>query len=350
MNFHILVKGQTVGPLDFAALRQRVKAGQLTPTTFVWRPGMPDWKRAQELPELTPILKLGTGGFSDARPAAPQSSLSPISGFGEETRFFIVQAGLEERNPLWKKVLFGSLLVLIPAGLLWMLAALQVVPLEYVQLDEQGREVKTPFFSREGVSGLGDLLLGRNRSPPKPSSRRGPRHNEGSARLPTLEGTGSALPDALGTSSARSGQGPAADLTANPMNLGGARSELQAHYDDGRKQDVGPRIRARAQESVGGQGPSPEDIRKVVAQSQPAFQFCIEAELKRNRAFKGGRVHLLVTVAASGVVTGTQLDRKELEASNLGKCLKSRARRMVFSAFPGDSVDVEIPLILSQGL
>jgi hypothetical protein len=42
------------GPIDLEAMRELVMAGTVTPDTFVWADGMPDWLHAREVPALTP--------------------------------------------------------------------------------------------------------------------------------------------------------------------------------------------------------------------------------------------------------------------------------------------------------
>ena len=97
-------------------------------------------------------------------------------------------------------------------------------------------------------------------------------------------------------------------------------------------------------------GPNQQALAKVVAQSGPAFQSCIEQQLKRTPNFRGGKVNLVATVGASGTVKQARLDRKDIDLSDLGSCLKSRARRLVFPSFEGEDVEVEIPLVLTAAL
>jgi hypothetical protein len=130
--------------------------------------------------------------------------------------------------------------------------------------------------------------------------------------------------------------------------------ELKKLYGDTRKADVGPTVvptlaHATPAPAAGG-GPNQQALAKVVAQSGPAFQSCIEQQLKRTPNFRGGKVNLVATVGASGTVKQARLDRKEIDVSDLGSCLKSRARRLVFPSFEGEDVDVEIPLVLTAAL
>src|SRR5262249_56664124 len=96
-----------------------------------------------------------------------------------------------------------------------------------------------------------------------------------------------------------------------------------------------------------GSGPSQQALSKVVSQGSSSFQFCIEQQLKKTPNFRGGKVNLVATVGPSGVVKQARLDRKEIDVSDLGVCLKSKARRLVFPAFQGEGGEVPIPLVLT---
>ena len=72
--------------------------------------------------------------------------------------------------------------------------------------------------------------------------------------------------------------------------------------------------------------------------------------MRRNPKFKGGRVTLTLTVAPSGVVTHSKLDRRDLADTDVGSCITGASKRIVFPSFAGDEpVDFEIPLVLSTG-
>ncbi|GEM_PF-4631747 len=53
---YIEVSGHPQGPLDEEALADRVAAGQVTPETLVWMPGMQTWKAAREVPLVDRLL------------------------------------------------------------------------------------------------------------------------------------------------------------------------------------------------------------------------------------------------------------------------------------------------------
>lgn len=55
-QYHVIVKGQTCGPFDKAALRKMAAEGQLSPESLIWKPGMEDWKQAREIQEVQELL------------------------------------------------------------------------------------------------------------------------------------------------------------------------------------------------------------------------------------------------------------------------------------------------------
>ncbi|MFP2910833.1 AgmX/PglI C-terminal domain-containing protein, partial [Pyxidicoccus sp. 3LFB2] len=130
--------------------------------------------------------------------------------------------------------------------------------------------------------------------------------------------------------------------------------QLQAVYADGDKKDVGPDVRKDADvaatdsEEVG--GPSDEEVERVVEKAQDAFRSCVENELRKNPSFRVGKVTLTATVGTSGKVKAATLDKRDLNRSAVGTCIKDRAKSMVFSAFSGEDVDLEIPLVLSGAM
>jgi hypothetical protein len=85
----------------------------------------------------------------------------------------------------------------------------------------------------------------------------------------------------------------------------------------------------------------------VVGGSQQAFQGCIEEALKRTPNMKVGKITLTVHVGSSGTVIRTELEPAQHGMSDWGKCLRDRAKRMVFPAFSGDEeAAVQIPLVV----
>ena len=60
----------------------------------------------------------------------------------------------------------------------------------------------------------------------------------------------------------------------------------------------------------------------------------------------GRRVMLRLNIQESGTVTYPTLDDVTLNGTELGSCLKSAARLMVFPKFKGETLHVEVPLVM----
>lgn len=292
-----------------------------------------------DLPTSPQMDKQRSAASKPNDPFAALGDLDPskIAPSGENTSYYIAKSGVKDRNPPWKIAAFVAAAILVPTGLLYALSALKVVPLEVTHVNEQGQEVKDSVFSAGGVSGLRDVLLGKKRQPLRPPEL------VVKAQVPKVTGDGDE-----GQPVATKEKGGA---DGGSKSVDGIMDNLAAIYADPKKLDVGPKVRQGedvvAHSTTPGEGPPDADVAKVVGQMQPAFQFCIEQEMKKNPSFKGGKINIVATVGSSGTVKHASIDRRDIDSSGLGDCLKAKARRMVFTAFEGDDVELQIPLILT---
>jgi membrane protease subunit (stomatin/prohibitin family) len=63
--YHVAVGSVQSGPFDMATLQRQAATGELSRITLVWKPGMAQWAKAGELPELAPL-------FANTPPPIPQ--------------------------------------------------------------------------------------------------------------------------------------------------------------------------------------------------------------------------------------------------------------------------------------
>ena len=56
VQYHISVNGSQAGPFNMQQLAQMAQGGQLTPQTYVWKQGMPNWELAGNVPELATVF------------------------------------------------------------------------------------------------------------------------------------------------------------------------------------------------------------------------------------------------------------------------------------------------------
>ncbi|WP_375767207.1 zinc-ribbon domain-containing protein [Archangium gephyra] len=257
----------------------------------------------------------------------------------ENTQYFVKKAGMHRRNPPWKIALFVVLLLGLPVGVLYALTELQVVPLRVTRVDAKGQVVQEPVsvFSPEGIGELRDLMLGRTKPPPPapapaPKAEAKPRPTEEAAKPET----------------------PPQEQPAAQPPAGEEQQAVAALYAEGEKKDVGPEVRedteVAATDSAAQSGPPPEVLDRVVQRSQNAFKSCIDQALRKNPKLRDGKLLLTATVGSSGTVKKVSFDREDISSSPMGRCIKRGALRMVFPAFEGDDVEVEIPLVLGKSL
>jgi predicted Zn finger-like uncharacterized protein len=264
---------------------------------------------------------------------------------GAITKFFIEQSGASRRNPAWKIVVFALCFVGLPVSLLYMLSSFQVVVLNVPRTTEQGEVVQEPFFSSNGVSTLADFLTGEEKKR---------REAAEALRIQAAAKAAAAQRAQAAAAEQRPRAVEAAPTTPPPgdLELMGAASPFAAGGDLHR--DTGPRVRrgesaAPAIASAGGLDDA--TAAKVVAQSQPAFQGCIEEALRRTPSMRVGKVSVVVSVAKSGVVKSVGISPKEHENSLWGGCLIQRAKRMVFPPFEGDDeAELQVPLVVGVGM
>jgi hypothetical protein len=92
----------------------------------------------------------------------------------------------------------------------------------------------------------------------------------------------------------------------------------------------------------------PDAAGKVIAGHRRSFDACISRAVRRHPGARlARRATLVVTVDPAGTVARAWVLEEDVDRSELGACLATAARRMVFPAFDGEPLDVAVPLSLS---
>jgi hypothetical protein len=94
---------------------------------------------------------------------------------------------------------------------------------------------------------------------------------------------------------------------------------------------------------------TPDVMNRVIGANRKAFAACIASGGGSGVALDGRRVALRITINNNGTVTYPTLDDQSLNATEMGQCLKSAARLMIFPKFTGDPSHYEVPLVLEAG-
>ena len=87
-----------------------------------------------------------------------------------------------------------------------------------------------------------------------------------------------------------------------------------------------------------------DQVRKKLDENKGALQSCIDDALHRNPNLRVGKILIATTISPSGAVTGAKIDKRTVDESPLGSCLKRATRRIVFPSFSGEGFEVDIPI------
>lgn len=49
---HVIVNGKTQGPLSLGEIISMIQSKDITPDTYMWKPGMADWKHAKDITNI----------------------------------------------------------------------------------------------------------------------------------------------------------------------------------------------------------------------------------------------------------------------------------------------------------
>ncbi len=422
-GFYLVIDKVQVGPLSEAQIRAQLAAGKLRPGTFVWRSGMGEWRRAEDVkafqalfdePPPPPPTEDETPPRKAVKRAKPKAEAAPKSEavddpwfqaasapasqnaaesadddpfaalsaqadeaapsqnnsafeVGEQTRFFMIQAGMtqKQRNPPWKIALFIALFIGVPAGALFAMS--QITVKQTVFNEETGKDevVEVTMLSEvsDGISDLRNTLLGIGKEPTEKEKtakrRKRAKKPVRDASLDTpaaLDIPADVAPPASPDEALNQRIALGPEVSKTDFDFKAAQSDSAralALYQSGDKVLTGPI--GRKDKSSGGPGLdgapalAPEVMAEVIGRNQKAFQRCTENELRRNPRFKGGKINLTLTIGSSGMVTKAEIDRADIGEAEIGTCLKQSARRIVFPSFEGEPFDLEVPLVLTAG-
>ena len=73
-----MLGGKQQGPFDLGELQRRVGAGEVTLRTYLWKAGMGDWKRASDVPEVSPLFAGVSAPHAPPPPRLPTKSVPAV--------------------------------------------------------------------------------------------------------------------------------------------------------------------------------------------------------------------------------------------------------------------------------
>lgn len=58
LSYYVVVDGKSAGPFSESELAKLIEVKKLNNKTYVWKPGFPEWKAAEEVPEILKLVSL----------------------------------------------------------------------------------------------------------------------------------------------------------------------------------------------------------------------------------------------------------------------------------------------------
>jgi predicted Zn finger-like uncharacterized protein len=89
-------------------------------------------------------------------------------------------------------------------------------------------------------------------------------------------------------------------------------------------------------------------VGQVVQQNQKSVSLCYQKALGGNQAL-GGKLEILATIEPSGSVSSAVVDTAQFKGSRVGDCIADRILRWKFPGFDGEAQTVKIPFHLTKG-
>lgn len=362
-----MLHGRQTGPLTRADLEARTSEGEVGPRTYLWREGMDSWQRARDVAELGPMFPQFPGSLlPPTTPAPTPPPNAPPAPARQPTPAPTAVQTWQPASPQTWQMGEGA------AGE-DLKEPVPTLPPDRVPADV-ARELFASGEHSISQKNAMDLArwatdeLGRKkdhageqpriRPPVVPPAARmfestAPKKGKGAViiflGLAALAGTALVLWILLSSASERQEEPrvqPQAQQQPPPVQAAEAApkpAETQA------PPQVKPVETVPQPASSPGTGLSAEQVRRKLDESKPVLQGCIDDALRRDPRLRVGKIHVATTIAPSGQVTAVHIDKRAVDESPLGACLKRATRRIAFPPFAGAAFDVDIPILVTAG-
>ncbi len=272
------------------------------------------------------------GGAAQAPAADPFANVPNAPGFSapdpvDTTGNVIARAGVKKSRAGTYLLIFGSIFAAF-AVLMWQLNKDQFT----VGPEQQQAEKQSVGGTGESVTGLVKGTTSGTAAAPQPERQK----RVAAAASPAPASTEKKADDAAAAAAAaQQAQALAAlDSEQNGRGIGshGPKAESAAATPETSKADASL---------------SQEDIAKKLGENKGALQSCITEALRKEPNLRVGKIHIATVITPSGTVASTKIDKRPVDDSPLGACLKRAIKRIVFPSFQGDEFEVDIPIVVT---
>jgi len=400
-EWYVAIKGKQHGPAKRDDVARLFRDGRITDRTYLWHDQLPSWVRLKDLPEFAAIVAEGPApkrpppppmeegaeivNFEAARAQRQQQQAPPSQNFGpppgqvfndpfaaiptgpggpdaprESTRVFIMQAGLHNRGTKHKlyagvglAVFFGLVAICVIDYQLDILGLKRVVdavavstgikqepdPIEGGWDDEEG----DPSLKCQFAPNAAECMKQAKARIAAKGARRTKPSGIGGAAVSDAD-----LKDAFGTPVTPGTEpGPTGTKTTMGtdgfMGVGGKGLVVDTSGMGKRTGPTAPQVKIDLP-STEGTTIDASNAAKVVRDGQGAIQVCVDNAMKNSEDIPQ-KIRLTVSIGLKGSVERAVVNNAVVQASSLGSCLSSAAKKWKFAP-PTEPADLEIPLVL----
>jgi predicted Zn finger-like uncharacterized protein len=362
-----MLHGRQTGPLTRAELEARASEGEVGPRTYLWREGMDSWQRARDVAELGRTFPQFPGSLLPPATPAPtpppkEAPTSPPAPAPQQTSALVRQPPpLAQTWQMGEGAMAEDLREPVPA-----------LPPDRVPADV-ARELFASGEHSISQKNAMDLArwatdeLGRKKdhaaehpriSPPvvPPAAQlfesTAPRRGKGTAiiflGLAALAGTALVLWMLL-SSSTELREEPAVQPAPQGQQQSAPAPPAPSPKPAETQPPPQPPVPAPQPAPAAMTGLTAEQVHRKLDESKPALQSCIDSAVRRDPKLHVGKIHVATTIAPTGQVTAVRIDKRSVEDSPLGACLKRATKSIAFPPFAGAAFEVDIPIAVTAG-
>jgi predicted Zn finger-like uncharacterized protein len=344
-----MLQGKQIGPLTRGDLAGRATSGEVGPRTYLWKEGMDSWQRARDVAELSALFPLPvTPSVPITVPPPPVQTPDPSAS--ETLPEPEAQASSKDESATNPDMM--------PLG-------------EQVHQDEVAQQLFTSGEHATSPSSAADLASWANSDLGRPTNPGVAKARPAQAPVAAESSRPKPVPvPAPAQPAARMFESAAPPRSRAPLVLfilvllatvavgawvymGMERNPAGAPAPASEAPDAAvaapppaPPAKPAPIETaaIPVAGLSAEQVRKKLDENKGNLQTCIDDAQKRDPNLRVGRIHLTTTIAPSGQVSATKIDKRAVDESALGVCLKRSTGKLVFPSFQGKPFEVDIPI------
>jgi predicted Zn finger-like uncharacterized protein len=336
-SWFALVANKQEGPLSRAELALKTAQGLIGPRTYLWREGMADWVRAKDVPEAASFFSESPEPARQPTPAgsAPVANATPVQSRPAAENMAALGFAAPKATPSKPETVLRDR---FEPG-----EAATPEPAEKPEgnsASDLAQWASTDLEHEAEAEAENGPLVGK---PPR-QQRTDPRlRAEAMAKAGPTSRTWPWMMAGIVIVLI------ALVVAAAVMVIGRESGTAQPPQVTEQKPEPPPPPRTAPETPrAPTTGLSAEVVKKKLDENKGALQKCVDDSVKYSPNLKVGRIHIATTIAPTGQVTSAKIDKKAVDDSALGTCLKIATRRIVFPAFTGDAFIVDIPIMVSS--